>query len=249
MYKSLAISVVAFFMIFALAGCRHNVPVAKVQPPPPQPKAEAPVASLTVSPENVQAGQQAQLSWNTQNASNVNIDGLGTVAASGSKTISPSSSTTYHLTAKGEGGTAEASARLTVNSAITKKDEVSDDELFRRSVKDVFFNYDNAQIRSDEDAIVQADAQFLASHPSMSLVIEGHCDERGSEDYNMVLGQSRASQVRDALIKQGISGDRIKLISLGKEKPFCTAAENESCWSQNRRAHFVLGNKQQASAQ
>jgi peptidoglycan-associated lipoprotein len=63
----------------------------------------------------------------------------------------------------------------------------------------------------------------------------------------MVLGQSRATRVRDALVKQGISGDRIKLISMGKEKPFCTTAESESCWSQNRRAHFVLQDKQQAS--
>jgi peptidoglycan-associated lipoprotein len=248
MLKSTFASLSMLALLMALAGCRHNVPAAKTTPPAPAAQPAAPVASLTVSPENVQAGQSAQLSWNTQNASSITIDGVGTVAASGSKTISPSTSTTYHLMAKGDGGSAEASARLTVTPMVSKKDDVTEEELFRRTVKDIFFSYDNADIRKDEDALVQTDAQFLAAHPSMRLVIEGHCDERGSEDYNMVLGQSRASRVREALIKQGISGDRIKLISLGKEKPFCTAAENESCWSQNRRAHFVLENKQQASA-
>lgn len=247
MLKSTFASLSMLALLLALAGCRHNVPAAKTTPPAPAAQ-PAPVASLTVSPENVQAGQSAQLTWNTQNASSITIDGVGTVAASGSKTISPSASTTYHLLAKGDGGSAEASARLTVTPMVSKKEDITEEELFRRTVKDIFFNYDNAEIRNDEDALVQTDAQFLAAHPSLRLVIEGHCDERGSEDYNMVLGQSRAARVREALIKQGISGDRIKLISLGKEKPFCTAAENESCWSQNRRAHFVLENKQQASA-
>jgi peptidoglycan-associated lipoprotein len=120
---------------------------------------------------------------------------------------------------------------------------VSDEEMFRRSIKDIFFSYDNAVIRAEEQAALSADVQFLAQHPDMRLLIEGHCDERGSEDYNMALGQSRAGTVREALVKQGIAADRIKLISFGKEKPFCTAAENEACWQQNRRAHFALASR------
>ena len=116
-------------------------------------------------------------------------------------------------------------------------------------MKDIFFNYDNADIRADEQSMVNANAQFLASHPDWRLMIEGHCDERGSEEYNLALGQNRAKQVMDALAKEGISSDRIKVISLGKERPFCTNAESESCWSQNRRAHFVLQNKERASTQ
>lgn len=243
MYKPIVSSLFLVVLVFLAAGCRHAKPAQPIQAPVVAPPA-APTASITVSPENVQRGQTAELSWNTQNASSVTIDGLGTVAASGSKKVTPSDSTIYHLMAKGKGGSAEANARLNVTAPVVKKEEISEEELFRRTVKDIFFNYDNAEIRAEEDAIVQADAQFLAAHPSMSLLIEGHCDERGSEDYNMVLGQSRATRVRDALIKSGISADRIKLISLGKEKPFCTAAENDSCWSQNRRAHFVLAAKQ-----
>lgn len=245
MRKPIGIFVLAAAFGILSTGCHHKVAAAPQTPPAPTKTAPAPAATLTVSPETVQAGESAQLSWTTQNASTVTIDGIGTVAASGSKQVTAQDSTTYHLLAKGDGGSAEANARLTVTEKKVVKN-VTDEELFAQNVKDIFFNYDNAAIRQDESTLVNTDAAFLASHPNMKLVIEGHCDERGSEDYNMALGDNRAKSVRDALIHQGISADRIKLISLGKEKPFCTTAENESCWSQNRRAHFVL-QKQQVS--
>lgn len=248
MRKPIHLLVLAVALGFACTGCHHKMTAAKpATPPTPAPAPVAPVANLTVSPESVERGQTAQLSWDTQNAANVTIDGIGTVSASGSQQITAQDSTTYHLVAKGDGGSAEANARLTVNEPKKVVAEVTDEQLFAQNVKDVFFNYDNADIRNDEAAQVNTDAQFLSAHPSMNLLIEGHCDERGSEDYNMALGDSRAKRVRDELVKQGISGDRIKLISLGKEKPFCTTAENESCWSQNRRAHFVLQKDQRAS--
>jgi peptidoglycan-associated lipoprotein len=248
MKKPIHLLVLAVALGFACTGCHHKMTAAKpATPPPPAPAPVAPVANLTVSPESVERGQTAQLSWNTQNASSVTIDGVGTVSASGSQQITAQDSTTYHLVAKGDGGSAEANARLTVTEPKKVVADLSEEQLFAQNVKDVFFNYDNADIRNDEQELVNADAQFLSAHPNMKLLIEGHCDERGSEDYNMVLGDSRAKRVRDALVQQGISGDRIKLISLGKEKPFCSTAENESCWSQNRRAHFVLQNSQRAS--
>lgn len=248
MRKPISLSILAVAFGLAATGCHHKMAAVNNTPPPPTKTAPAPAASLSVSPESVQRGQTAQLTWSTQNASAVTIDGLGTVDASGSRQITAQESTTYHLLAKGDGGSAEASARLTVTEPKKVVADLTDEQLFARNVKDIFFNYDNADIRNDEEALVNTDAQFLAAHPNMRLLIEGHCDERGSEDYNMALGDSRAKRVRDALIHQGISADRIKLISYGKEKPFCTTAENESCWSQNRRAHFVLQNRQQASA-
>ena len=248
MRKPIHLLVLAVALGFACTGCHHKMTAAKpATPPTPAPAPVAPVANLTVSPESVERGQTAQLSWDTQNASNVTIDGIGTVSASGSQQITAQDSTTYHLVAKNDGASAEANARLTVTEPKKVVADVTDEQLFAQNVKDVFFNYDNADIRNDEQAQVNTDAQFLSAHPNMKLLIEGHCDERGSEDYNMVLGDSRAKKVRDALIQQGISSDRIKLISLGKEKPFCTNAENESCWSQNRRAHFVLQTDQRAS--
>lgn len=227
-----------------LAGC-HSKPVAKTEPPPPpavKAPAPAPSATLSVTPDTVDRGQPARLSWNTQNASTVTIEGIGTVSASGSQEITPASSTTYHLTASGEGGSTDANARITVNIPAEKVSQLTDEQLFAQNVKDVFFNYDNYEIRADELQIINTDAEFLAQHPNMKLVISGHCDERGSEDYNMGLGENRASTVRDILVQHGVTTDRIKVISFGKEKPFCTTAENESCWQENRRAHFALSN-------
>jgi peptidoglycan-associated lipoprotein len=113
-------------------------------------------------------------------------------------------------------------------------------DLFQQNVKDIYFDYDKYDLRSGDQAIVAADAAFLSAHPSMKFTIEGHCDERGSTDYNLALGDNRANSARDALIKAGVHADQIKTISYGKEKPFC-AEHSEECWQQNRRDHLVYG--------
>lgn len=239
--KSCAILVALAFTI--MTGCHHNTPMTKTTPPPPNiTPAPSPSATLTVTPDTVDRGQTAELTWNTQNATTITIEGVGTVSASGSRRITPPNSTTYHLTASGAGGNADASARITVNVPTDTTSRLTDEQLFSQNVKDVFFSYDNFEISQNELQIVNTDAEFLAQHPNIKLVIEGHCDERGSEDYNMGLGENRASVVKDTLAKHGVSADRVRVISLGKEKPFCTTAEDESCWQQNRRAHFVFSN-------
>ena len=129
---------------------------------------------------------------------------------------------------------------------IAKKPELTDEQLFAQNVKDIFFSYYNADVRGDEQTAVSGDATFLAAHPALKVLIEGHCDERGSDEYNLTLGESRADKIKNALIQQGVSSDRIKVISFGKERPFCSSAENDACWQQNRRAHFVLQARQQA---
>jgi peptidoglycan-associated lipoprotein len=196
-----------------------------------------------VSPLSVQQGQSVQLSWSTQQATTVSIDALGSVDPNGNRTLSPAASTTYTLTAKGPGGSVQATARVSVTvpplpSVATAKGP-SDQELFQQNMKDIYFDYDRYDVRPADAAALKADADFLSSHPTFKVVISGHCDERGSEDYNITLGSSRADGVRDQLVKFGIAGNRIKTISYGKEKPFCTES-NEQCWKQNRRAHFSL---------
>lgn len=150
---------------------------------------------------------------------------------------------TYTLTAKGPGGTQEASVRVTVNpappAAAAPEPTPSDEELFSRNVKDVFFDYDDSKISGDNQSVVSTDASFFSQHSGMKVLVEGHCDSRGSAEYNLALGESRAEAVKSALVGQGVSADRIKTVSFGKEKPFCTE-ENESCWAQNRRGHLVL---------
>ena len=231
-------------LVFAMimAGCHHNTPVAKTNTITPKITPPSPTATLKVTPDTVQKGQSAELSWSTQNASAVNIDGIGTVSASGTRRITPASSTTYHMTAQGDGGSSEASARITVNMPTDTTSHLTDEQLFAQNIKDIFFNYDNFDIRLDETQTANADADFLHQHPNMKMLIEGHCDERGSDVYNMGLGENRATAVKELLVQRGVTADRIKIISLGKEKPFCTTAEDESCWQQNRRAHFVFSN-------
>ena len=225
--------------VMVLGACHKKQPAAPPPPPPPPPA--APTASLSASPDTIEQGQSTTLNWQTQNANDITLEGIGKVDASGSRTVSPSSSTTYRLTARGAGGTQEATARVTVTSpppAPAPQPTVTEEELFGRSVKDIFFDYDKYDIRADQQAAMQADAQFLAQHPNVSFVIEGHCDERGSTEYNLALGDNRARAVQQALVQAGVNASRIRVISYGKEKPFCTES-NEECWQQNRRGHFV----------
>jgi peptidoglycan-associated lipoprotein len=224
--------------ILLLGACHKK---AAPPPPPPPPPAPAPTASVSVSPDTIQQGQSATLSWQTSNATDVSIDGVGAVQPSGSQQVTPTDSTTYHLTAKGPGGTQDATTRLTVTpptAAAPPPPSPSEEDLFGQNVKDVYFEYDKSDIRPDQQSAVQADIQFFNQHPDINFTIEGHCDSRGSTEYNLALGDQRASSVKNALVAGGISASRIKTISYGKEKPFCME-ENEACWQQNRRGHFV----------
>jgi len=226
--------------VLLLAGC--NKKVAKVTPPPPPlPAPVAPTATLAANPSVIQQGQSTVLTWQTSNANEIAIAGLGTLSPSGSRSITPSESTTYTLVAKGPGGTKDVSARVTVNAPIAKTTpSPTDEELFSKNVKDVFFDYDKSAIRPDQTSTVENDAAFLSQHASIKVLIEGHCDDRGSEVYNIALGGNRAESVKQSLLQHGISPERIKTISYGKEKPICTE-HNEACWQKNRRAHFAYG--------
>jgi peptidoglycan-associated lipoprotein len=224
--------------ILMLGACHKKA----APPPPPPPPPASPTASISVSPDTIQAGQSATLSWQTSNATDVSIDGIGAVQPSGSQQVNPTDSTTYHLTAKGSGGTQDATTRLTVappTAATTAPPpSATEEDLFGQTVKDVYFDYDKSDIRPDQQSAIQSDAQFLNQHSNINFTVEGHCDSRGSTEYNLALGDQRASSVKSALVSAGVSANRVKIISYGKEKPFCME-ENESCWQQNRRGHFV----------
>jgi peptidoglycan-associated lipoprotein len=228
--------IVLLATVLTLGGCKKKVAPAPPPPPPPPP---APTASLSASPDTIQPGQSSTLTWVTQNATDVVLDG-NIVPATGSRSVSPKESTTYRLSAKGAGGTQEATARITVTPAPPPPPQPSatEEEMFTRNIKDVFFDYDKYDVRPDQQSAIQADAQWLSQHPNVRFTVEGHCDERGSTEYNLALGDNRASAVKNALVTAGVSADRIRTISYGKEKPFCTES-NEQCWQQNRRGHFV----------
>ena len=229
--------VFALGAIMMLGACKKKV---APPPPPPPPPPAAPTASLTANPNSIEKGQSTTLTWQTTNTTDASIDSIGAVQPNGSQQVTPSDSTTYHLTAKGPGGTQEATARVTVTAPPppTAAPSATEEELFSQSVKDIFFDYDKYDVRADQQSALQGDADFLKQHSGIRVTLEGHCDERGSTEYNLALGDNRANAVRNALVQAGIGADRIKTISYGKEKPFCTQS-NEECWQQNRRGHFV----------
>lgn len=104
---------------------------------------------------------------------------------------------------------------------------------------DIFFDLDQYLLPEEAQKILQKNAEWLRSHPNARILIEGHCDERGTVEYNLALGERRAQSAKDYLVNLGISLDRISMISYGKEKPFM-AGHSEEAWAQNRRAHFLL---------
>jgi peptidoglycan-associated lipoprotein len=232
--------VFALGAILFLGACHKKAAPAPPPPPPPPP---TPTATLTANPETIDKGQSSTLTWQTSNATDVSIEGVGAVQPNGTQQVTPTESTTYTLTAKGAGGSQTATARVTVNAPPPPPPppppSLTEEQLFAQNVKDVYFDYDKSDVRADQQSLVQADAAFLQQHPNMSVTIEGHCDERGSTEYNLALGDNRASAVKNALVAAGVPADRVKTVSFGKEKPFCTQS-NEACWQQNRRGHFVL---------
>jgi peptidoglycan-associated lipoprotein len=237
---ALAASLAAFLTV---AGCHKKNPAP---PPPPAPSeaASTPTAAITATPDSVSAGETSVLTWHTTNATDISIEGLGQVASSGTQSVRPTQTTSYHLVAHGDGGSADATATVTVGGGgAPPPSNVSesnlDENAFEAAVKPVFFDYDSYDVRPDAQSTVQADANFLNQHPGVKVVIGGYCDERGSTEYNLALGENRANAAKQALVTAGVGPDRLRTVSYGKEKQFCTD-HSEACWQQNRRAQFTL---------
>jgi peptidoglycan-associated lipoprotein len=237
------IPVVLLVALVAIAGCNNKKkPLPPAATAPPAVAVLAPTAQITASPTVVSAGDQVQLSWRTTDATSVSIDGIGDVPSSGVKTVTPSVSTSYHMVARGEGGSADATARVTVNAPPAVQVPVSTmsaEEEFKANVQDIFFDYDTYDIRGDAQATLSRDASYLVSNTGVKIVIGGYCDERGSDEYNLALGQNRAEAAKNALVAAGVAANRIRVVSYGKEKPFCSET-TEACWQQNRRGGFTL---------
>ena len=211
--------------MLTVAGCHKKNPAPPPPPAPPE-TAPAPMATITATPDTITPGGSSTLTWKTTDATNVSIVGLGTVATSGTQTVSPTQTTSYHLIAQGDGGTADATATVTVSEGAPPPAPITetgiDENAFEQKVKPVFFDYDSYDIRPDAQTTIQADANFLNQHPELKVVIGGYCDERGSTEYNLALGENRANAAKQALVTAGISPDRLRTVSYGKEKQFCT---------------------------
>ncbi len=241
------------------AGCTK-----KATAPPPTPAAARPadptppptgarprINSFTGEPRSIERGQSATLRWSVANATEISIEpGLGAVQANGSRQVFPASTTTYTLTANGPGGTDSRTVTIEVAGVATtppppppsKGPTMTSDEILARETQDAFFDYDRNDLREDARATLTRNADVLkrifANDAKFSVVIEGHCDERGSAEYNLGLGDRRSTATKEFLMQLGVPADRLKTLSYGKERPQCTDAA-EDCYQKNRRAHMA----------
>ena len=240
-------------------GCKKPPP----PPPPPPPKTamveKAPdvppkpvIERFTAEPSAVIQGSPSTLRWSVTNATDISIDqGIGTLtAANGSRTVTPSVDTSYTLVAKGVGGTTSASVTVSVRAADKpiappppppKAPTRTFNESVSQDLKDVYYDYDQFTIGDVARGVLTQDSDalkaILSFYQSGSVIIEGHCDERGSGEYNLALGDRRAQSALDFVKGIGVATERLKTVSYGKDRPQCTDA-NEDCYQKNRRVHF-----------
>ncbi len=245
----------AVIAVAIAGGCKSKpkVTAGPTTPVPQQAPSQAPVnpnapviSFFTAEPTTIEGGQPSSLRWAITGATNVVIDhGVGQVSPNGRRAVYPTETSTYTLTAANESGKQVAAVTVTV---ATPPPPVQPQPTSRQTVQeliaqlqDLHFDYDKSDVRQEDQATLSADANtlktILANFPNIVVTVEGHCDERGSAEYNIGLGDRRASATKDALISLGVPGDKLKTVSFGKERPLCTDA-TEDCYLQNRRAHF-----------
>lgn len=247
----------AVLLILAGEGCGRRPAPPLPLPAPPAPSASPPSDStpasplelnVRIEPDTIRKGESALLTWEARHAERVTIsENIGAVGISGRIRFFPEETTTYTVTAEGAGGKVEKS--VTVQVVYRDVPDLGANDLrdrpweqrFTYFVKPVFFDFDWAELTEEAKLTLEGNLRWLLlpENTQVRFLIEGHCDERGTEEYNLALGDKRAEVVRAYLAARGVDASRIVTLSLGEERPFDTRASEEA-WALNRRAHFVL---------
>ncbi|HYV05941.1 MAG TPA: OmpA family protein [Blastocatellia bacterium] len=216
-------------------------------------RAPKPTIRISADQEAIQRGQSSTLRWTSSNADRVTITDLGTVPSSGSRVVSPSQSTTYTANALGPGGTETASARVTVTEETTPEPTTRPRTsgpnptiaaLFAQWVQPIYFELDQSELRPESKDALRRAAGWLTQAPNRSIVfrIEGNCDPRGTEEYNIGLGERRAQAAREFLVAAGVDQSRIQTVSYGKERAAGTSEGDPGqrpSWAHDRRDDFI----------
>lgn len=242
--------IVFIVTVAAFAGCKKHVAAApQAQPVQPTPPPPAPSITLRAAQNSIDRGQATSLQWEAKNATSVRIDPeVGSVQSQGARSISPASSVTYTAVAIGPGGSASDSARITVRvpaAAVPAprteprpEPRLNMADLFRQNVQTIYFDFDKSDIRPDQVARLESDASFLKQHRGLKFTVAGGCDDRGSEEYNLALGDRRANRVKEFLVEHGVDAADVKTTSYGEERPVCQD-KTEDCYQKNRRDEFT----------
>lgn len=253
-----AVALAALVAVLLLLSCGRR-------PPPPVPpvstgsaepdstvSSDTPVAvplpelEVSIEPSVIRPGESALLRWEAGNADRVLINhNIGEVETSGRIKFFPDQTTTYEVTAKGPGGEVVETAKVDVLSD-TRTDIREEDlrplaERFNNFINPIFFDYDSAELTEQAKLMLTNSARWLTSPENVAVrfLIEGHCDERGTEQYNLALGDRRAQAAFVHLVRNGVDSSRIDTISYGEERQL-DPRQSEEGWALNRRAHFVF---------
>ncbi|MFZ0427556.1 MAG: OmpA family protein [Acidobacteriota bacterium] len=198
----------------------------------------------------IRPGESALLTWESRNADRVLIEpSIGAVETSGRIKFFPDASTTYTVTAQGPGGDIRRSVTVEVRAGGVASENIDQEDVrgmspaeqFAALVKPVFFAFDSASLTTEACLTLDGNIRWLLKPENRRahILLEGHSDERGTEEYNLALGDQRAVVVRDYLVEHGVDASRISVVSLGEERPFDTR-RNEEGYALNRRTQFVL---------
>lgn len=256
--RKITILCLAILLAMFAAGCKKKVAAPPPPPPPaaapaPPPAPRAPVISqFAAEPGTIQRGESATLRWQvTGDATSISINqGVGSVQATGNSRVQPANSTTYTLTASGPGGSVTSTATVNVQAPppppppapVQQPARPSIEQRLASDVHDVYYDYDKSDVSAEARDILTKNAaalkSIIADFPGAVIIVEGHCDERGSAEYNLGLGDRRSGAAKEFLVGLGMANDKLKSISYGKEKPQCSEA-TEACYQKNRRAHFT----------
>ena len=211
---------------------------------------DMPELMIQLEPSEIQIGDSAMLTWESRNASHVTIEpAIGDVDTSGRIKLFPEQTIEYAVTASGPGGSVTRNATVNISAGSISGRGISSEDLvegmgesaFESAVRPVFFLFDSYTLSDDAKLSLEGSIRWLnmLENSHIKFVIEGHTDARGTEEYNLALGDKRASIVKDYMVLNGVDESRIMIVSMGEERPFNTTGTDEG-HSLNRRAHFVL---------
>lgn len=253
------LSIVFLVFVSLLLNCGRRLPpptasgsIGSTQSDPTSSSSEIsvgvslPELEINVEPSIIRAGEPALLVWEARNADRVIINhNIGEVETSGRIKFFPDRTTTYEVKAKGSGGEVVKEARVEVLGGTLGHVQGEAlrplGERFSKFIKPIFFEYNSAKLTEQAKLILTESTRWLTrlDNESIRFLIEGHCDERGTERYNLALGDRRAQAALVYLVKNGVDPSSIDTISYGEERPF-DSRQSEEGWSLNRRSHFVL---------
>lgn len=210
----------------------------------------APVLTIELEPTEIRPGDSAMLTWESRNASQVTIEpAIGEVDITGRIKLYPEETTEYTVTASSAGGSVSRKAKVSVLQGDASRGNILSEDLeegmgesaFETAVQPVFFPFDSYTLSEEARLTLDKNIRWLNMFENrhIKFVIEGHTDARGTEEYNLALGDKRAAIVKDYMVTNGVEASRIITVSLGEERPFDTSGTEEG-HALNRRAHFVI---------